>query len=168
MDVDRRLRELREPRIGVFFFLERFFEKIGDVLEAELPGERRGRAVARNFIVLDTLRRANQSSVPDRVFGLFANQISTFRNEPIHGFAFVSGEFHFELFSDLFEAFEVPFRLLQMLFEAADQVLVGRRRGHLWQGFQKLRLRAVEVLEFMVQEVGESIEFHVCNDVSLR
>jgi hypothetical protein len=49
---------------------------------------------------------------------------------------------------------------LEVLFKSGFQFRVRRRRGHFRQRFHELVLGAVEVFQFVVEQVFEGIEFH--------
>ena len=61
---------------------------------------------------------------------------------------------------DLVEALDVAFGLFEVFLEAGFEFFVRRGFRHFWQRFDELILGAVEVFEFVVEEVFESVEFH--------
>jgi hypothetical protein len=65
----------------------------------------------------------------------------------------VPGELFPELLADLREPLDVPFGLLEVFFEAGFQLWICRGIRHLRKRFDELVFSAVEVFEFVKEEI---------------
>ena len=58
------------------------------------------------------------------------------------------------------EPLDVDFGLFEVFLKPRLEVVMRSGLGHFWQGFYELSFGAVEVFEFLVEEVCECFEFH--------
>jgi hypothetical protein len=72
----------------------------------------------------------------------------------------VAGELLAELFRDLIQTFDMPFGLFEVFFESRLEIGIRRGFRHLGQCFHQWIFGAVEVLEFVMEEIFQSAEFH--------
>ena len=151
--------------LGQFFicgalFFESLAENVCGFVVTKTSSESARGAVPGNLVVLDALRRADESGVAHGVLGVFVDHVAAFFDEALHGLALVAGKGQAEIFADFFEALDMALGLFEVLLEAGFQVFVRGGLRHFWQGFHELRFGAVEVFEFLVEKVCERFEFH--------
>jgi hypothetical protein len=81
------------------------------------------------------------------------NHLFTLGDEALHPLADLGRGADADLAERLLDALQVPFRLLEVGLEGLAELVVMRRLCHLRQRCDQLRLRAVQVLELLVQYV---------------
>lgn len=158
--VDRGAGEFGEFLVVFFFLFEGRGEEFHGRGVAEAFGKGAGGAVAGDFVMLDALGGANEASIADVGVGILADEVLAFFDEAFHGLAGVSAEAEAEIFADLFEPVDVAFGLFEVVLEALLQFGVGGGAGHLRQRLHQLFLGAVEVLQLVVEEVIQGVQFH--------
>ena len=148
-----RFGEFGQLRVGFLFLIERFLEEFGEIVVAEASREGAGGAVARDFVMLDALRRADEAGIANALFRIFIDQLRALFDQAFHGFACVPGELFAKLLADLREPLDVPFGLLEVFFEAGFELWICRGLRHLRERFDELVFSAVEVFEFVKEEI---------------
>ena len=148
-----RFGEFGELRVGFLFLIERFLEEIGEIVVTEASRESAGGAVAGDFVMLDALRRADETGIANALFRIFIDQLRALFYQAFHGFACVPGELFAKLLADLRESLDVPFGLLEVFFEAGFEFWICRGFRHLRERFDELVFSAVEVFEFVKEEI---------------
>ena len=153
----RRFGEFGELRVGFLFLIERFLEEIGEIVVTEASREGAGGAVAGDFVMLDALRRADEAGIANALFRIFIDQLRALFDQAFHGFACVPGELFAKLLADLREPLDVPFGLLEVFFEAGFELRICRGLRHLRERFDELVFSAVEVFEFVKEEIFQGL-----------
>jgi hypothetical protein len=148
-----RFGEFGELRVGFLFLIERFLEEFSKIVVTEASREGAGGAVAGDFVMLDALRRADEAGIANALFRIFIDQLRALFDQAFHGFACVPGELFAKLLADLREPLDVPFGLLEVFFEAGFELWICRGLRHLRERFDELVFSAVEVFEFVKEEI---------------
>ena len=133
------------------FFRKGFLQNVGHIVVTKLAREADRSAVARHFVMLDPPRGSDEPGIAHGFLGLFADHFTAFDDEPFHRRTLMAGEFLLDHFGDLIEAFHMPFRLSEMLGKTGAQFGMGGGFRHFRESLHKLRFRAVEVFEFLVE-----------------
>src|SRR5205085_3243917 len=82
-------RDLRQQLVGVALLVQRLVEELTRVREIELVGERAGRAVGGDLVVLDALRRRDERGVLDRRVAARRDRLLALGDQALHPFAFL-------------------------------------------------------------------------------
>ena len=115
-------------------------------------------AIPCDFIVLDSLRRANESRIPHIPVAAGLNILFALFYQPFHRFAGLSAWFFAQCLKDLFKSADMALSLFEMTRKGFLQLRgIGRLR-HFWQGLEQLRFRAVEIAKFVQVKVAQCFE----------
>src|SRR5262249_45596238 len=112
LDVDL-LGQLGQLLVGLFFFVEGFLQHFGGLALAEHLGIRAHAAVAGNFVVLHPLGSRDQSGVEHVRLGIFFHHLAPLFDQSFHAFASLAARPDAEILENLFQPFDVSFRLLE-------------------------------------------------------
>jgi hypothetical protein len=148
-----RFGEFGQLRIGFLFLIERFLEESSEIVVTEASREGASGAVAGDFVMFDALRGSDEAGITNALFRIFIDQLRALCDQAFHGFACVPGELFAKLLADLPEPLNVPFGLLEVFFEAGFELRICRGFRHLRERFDKLVFSAVEVFEFVKEEI---------------
>ena len=110
--------------------------------------------------MLDALRGGDQGRIDDGARSFRLENFPALLDQALHCLAFLAGELPSQTLTGLVQSFDVPPRFIQMI---GDRFLeTGRRSllGHLRQRLDELRFGAMEVLELIFEQLGESGHFH--------
>jgi len=110
--------------------------------------------------MLDALGGADEAGIPHGIFGIFADEFRALFDETFHRLAFVAAQLLADHVGNLIQPFHVPLGLFQVFFETGLQFLIRGSFGHFRQRFYQLVFGAVEVLQFVMKKVFNSVEFH--------
>ena len=155
--VNCRFGKFGQLRVGFLFLVERFLKEFGEIVVAEASGEGAGGAVAGDSVMLDALRRADETGIANALFRIFIDQLRALFDQAFHGFACMPGEPFAKLLADLREPLDVPFGLLEVFFEADFELRIRRGFRHLRERFDELVFSAVEVFEFVKEEIFQGL-----------
>ena len=89
------------------------------------------------------------------VFGIFFDYLGALFENTLHPFAFRTSGGFIVVLQYFFEASHMFLRLREMCLETRRELFVSGRFHHFGKGFDNLRLRAVEVFEFLNVKVFE-------------
>ena len=78
-------------------------------------------SVARDLVMFDLLRGNNDAGIEDGIFTVFFQDFRTFLDEPLHRMADLAFRVFIKVLKDLFQSFNMSFRLFQMLFKSVFQ-----------------------------------------------
>ncbi len=92
--------------------------------------------------------------------GVFFDRLGAFGNQAFHGLALLAARCAAELFERTLEPKAMFFGLFEMLLKSSSEALVGGRLGHLGKGLGQLRFGAVEILEFVDEDIFKRFGFH--------
>src|SRR5690606_19394665 len=129
--VDHALRDTRQALVGAALLVQRLLEELCGALMAEAAREGASRAVARDLVVLDALRRADQARIRHIGVGLRAEELLTLADDPLDPPALVALEIDPEVVRDHVEPMNLVARHLLVVLEGAPELRVLRGAGHL-------------------------------------
>src|ERR1700722_6625449 len=153
--IDRDLRNPRQRRIGLFFFVERLIEQPHGVVQAKLLRPGLQGAVSRNFIMLDCLRRCQQTGVERRGALVLLHDLGALFGDADNGVAGLGLRLFVYRAENLFQPRDMAFRLASVLFESLFQI--GRLRGfrHFRQCRKDLLFREIYVFQRIMKKIFE-------------
>jgi hypothetical protein len=133
----QRPRHLVQQLIRVLFLRQRLRKQGHNCAMAQLPSQISGRAVARDLIMLDSLRGADQGKISRGIFFLlaFGYDFITFRDKAFHNFARLRTPRFSEQFEALVDTLDLALGLGQVLLEQFTQLVEPSSFGHFRQRF---------------------------------
>src|SRR3954471_4592538 len=146
LDVGLGLAQLGQQRVGRLLLGQGRVEQPLDLVQPDQLRPAAQRAVARDLLVLDRLRRRDQAGVERRAAGELLHHLLAFLQDALDGLARHALGLLAQEPEDLLEALDLLFRLAAVLLERGLELLVLGGAGHLRQGFQYLVFGVVDIL----------------------
>src|SRR5579871_707738 len=162
--VDTALGEFAQGLVGLFLLAKRLLQELRRIAEPEFVGPGDERAVSRNLVMLDGLRRSEQAGVQRRRALVLLHYLLALGDDAHDGVAGLALRFGVDFLEHLFETRDVLFGLPLVLLESLLQFVALCGFGHLGQRGQDFLFGEVDVLQRVVKQVVQRFVGGLCHD----
>src|SRR6185312_2598694 len=154
-NVHRGLGNGRQGLVGLLLLLQGLIQQPDRLFHTEPGSPSLQSSVAGDFVMLDRLRRGEQTGVERLAPPVFGHDLLALIENAFNRVAGLSSRRHVEQPENLLQTINLTFSLIMMLFKSGAQLVgVGGLR-HLRQRLQNLLFSEVDVLERIEEEIVE-------------